>query len=441
MIHTYPMLRSLDPHQQRIGYLGALASVATRGMDYAEALLSRYQDLLFEKIYEDEEQFGNMLARVPQERRTKLLKKMDRSIEEEPSAILRGLEDKNNWLYKSEFWLYEACMPSPRGFLSKDKIQRTIDLARWTGVLQPTNDLSETGYILQYLIKEISGEQSGQIHPNLLYAQARSSLPVLYFRILFSSEMLFPFLVYEFVDRYDNKKPLATRGEDGLLRAAVDRMIACIGEPNDPEDILAFREITDFRNSIEKSIKTEENYLRPRMEILVDLGVFGRKGDIEDKQSEFVWLVTDKTRAIAQSLRKYFSGKYNIQEYLDQGLFRSLSEVYGSGYRKVDGLEGRLYWFARALRKIGRDFGFTPGRTGALMACLMAWEEGKILEVSEVFDAVYEAARSDWAKYFHYSGGSRFDREFLIRVDDEFLTIIQERIKSDLPKNNNGGGR
>ena len=78
-----------------------------------------------------------------------------------------------------------------------------------------------------------------------------------------------------------------------------------------------------------------------------------------------------------------------------------------------------MLWFGRAFEDIGREFGFTPGRTLALKACLLAWENKRTMEVGDVFDAVYRFARqgSPLDQYLHFSGGSRFDREFLIRID------------------------
>jgi hypothetical protein len=48
------------------------------------------------------------------------------------------------------------------------------------------------------------------------------------------------------------------------------------------------------------------------------------------------------------------------------------------------------------------------------------------MDLSEVFDCVYHAAQSAFEKYLHFSGGSRFDREFLIRIDDELLGVLEE---------------
>jgi hypothetical protein len=109
-----------------------------------------------------------------------------------------------------------------------------------------------------------------------------------------------------------------------------------------------------------------------------------------------------------------------------------MARVISPTHRSATDDEERLLWFARAYRHIGREFGFTPGRTLALMGCLMAWEAGVVLEVADVFDAVYRATGTRWERFLHFSGGSRFDREFLIRMDNDALPELElERAAGD----------
>jgi hypothetical protein len=307
-------------------------------------------------------------------------------------------------------------MPSALGQLSPEQLDRTIDLARWTGVLLATGELSEVGYILQYLLKEGARMGPGEDF-NLLLVQTRPALPLLYLRLMLSAEMLLPFLVIEMAERHSAGRPMSTRGAQGLLRGAAERMLGLVGEPDDPADILALRDVSDFRTAILAKASTEENYLRPRLEILVDLGLVGRKDTERKQRTDFMWIVTETTERLATEWKPLAAAQNQIPDYLDRQFFVSMARVFGRQAKKPTSVEEKLLWFAKAFRNIGREFGFTPGRTCALLACLMAWEAGALLEVSEMFDAVYEAGRGEWSKYLHFSGGSRFDREFLIRID------------------------
>ncbi len=451
MIERFRILRSLDPHHARIGYLGALALVATRSLDTFEALAARFHALLFDRIFQDDQRFQQLLNRVPPERRDDLKQRMLRPEDEDPSAAFlepsakeapppkdwllsasRGRPQPRlvatNWLYISEFWLYDECMISPIGFLSREKADRTIDLARWTEILLPTLELSENGYLLQHLLTRARNDTGPLFNP--LNPSSHPCLPLLYFRIMLAAESLYPFILCELVRLADRGDKPAACGDKGLLRAAVRSLLGNVGRISDPEDALALADVEQFRESIERKQSTEENYLRPRLEILVDLGVLERRGTPGGKRSEFVWEVSDRTRQLASELSvlatadKILSGE--IENYLDRRFFTSMDRVFGTNYRPVASEVGRLSWFAKAFLDIGREFGFTPGRTLALKACFMAWEAGQIMEVGDVFDTVYRAARSRFEKYLHFSGGSRFDREFLIRIDEELLTCLQD---------------
>jgi hypothetical protein len=424
MSDRYPILRSLDPHHARIGYLGALSTVGIRSLDTTEALKSRFHDLLFERIYPQELRFGILKARLTGQRWRELEKRLARSAAADPSAILSDAPQGEGWAYLSEFWLYDSRMPSSLGQLSVDQLDRTIDLARWAGVLLPTGELSEVGFLLQHLLSDCAAKDEEKDF-NLLFAQARPALPLLYLRLILSAEMLSSFLIRELVERQSGKKQISTRGEHGLLRAAVKRMLESIGEPDDPADILAMRDVSDFQAAILAKASTEENYLRPRLEILVDLALIDRKPVSGKSRTDFMWIATETTERLASE----WAELGEIGEYLDRSFFCSMGRVYARELRKVTSVDEMMLWFARAFLRIGRDFGFTPGRSCALLACLIAWESGAVMEIAEVFDAVYEAGRSKWSRFLHFSGGSRFDKEFLIRVDQEAVAELEKAVK------------
>jgi hypothetical protein len=425
MRDLYPLMRSLDPHHQRIGYLGALTTVISRGLDSHEALAGRYHDLIFERVYPDDSRFDVLFSRLDSDQQKALLGHK-RGSEEDPSSILSSPADKAGWVYLSEFWIRDRSLPSHIGWLGRDKYERTIQLARWGDLLLQTNELSETGYVLRVLLDDTAGESSSPTTFNLLNPSARPCLPLLYLRIMLGAEILFPFVVSEFVERDSKKIAVTSRGESGLLRAALDRAIEVIGEPSDPDDILAIREWLTFREVVLKNLSTEENYLRPRLEILVDLGIVGRRKNAGPKG--FIWEVTHTTRSIVEEWQELIVDRNSMSTYLETQFFGSVSRVWGGSHRPATGDEERLLWFARALRRVRREFGFTPGRTAALLGCLLSWESGIVIELSEMFDVVYRAAKSEWGKYLHFSGGSRFDREFLIRMDDEALERLENSV-------------
>jgi len=426
----FRILRSLDPHHSRIGYLGAVASVATRGLDTPEALGARLAERLFRKVFEDDSDFTLLLERVPAARQAELLARMDREGSDDPWSAF-GDVGRARWLYASEFWLFDRAMPSQLGFLSKDQIDRPIDLAKWTDLLLPTFELSEVGFLVQHFLCHPHSNLAPDAPPvNPISVSSHPCLRLLYLRLLLDHETLLPFLVCECVNRADSGTRLSTRdaGTSPLVKA-VERMLATAGDVNDPDQAIPLRNVIEFQTSIAKTPSTRENYLRPRMEMLVDLGVFERKAaGVTGKTDAFPWQVTEVARRLAEEWLSLLGPHDRITSHLDCTFFRTMASVFGLGHTPVGSSLEVLLWFARAFAVLGREFGFTPGRTLALKAALMAWESGRTIEVADGFDVVYRAATSPWQRYLHFSGGSRFDREFLIRIDDDIVGPLEAAI-------------
>ena len=89
----------------------------------------------------------------------------------------------------------------------------------------------------------------------------------------------------------------------------------------------------------------------------------------------------------------------------------------------------RLLYFARGFEFLQREIGFTPGRTIALAGCLLAWEEGWLVEVAEMFDLLQRMAAGPWRPYLEYSGGSRLDQEFLIKIKPGLVPILEKELQ------------
>jgi hypothetical protein len=389
------------------------------------ALQRRLRELLFRRITPGGAEYNALIERVRGDAREELERRRRDRAESQPAAILRPVDQAGGWLPLIDFWLLDERMPSALGALPENKVDRIIDWARWTGVLLPSFELSEAGYILQRLLLDAAGT-SGPAPFNLIYAQARPCLPALYIRLMLSAEILFPFLANELVERHDAGALLATRGDEGLLRAASDRLLARIGQPSGPEEILAIRGVREFRKSIERKDSTAENYLRPRLEFLVDMALLGRK---DAPQGEFPWVVLPATHGLAAEWRE-LTTQADVAAYLDERFFSSLNRIFHGEKRRIVAQEEVLLWFGRAVQWIGREIGFTPGHAGALLACLLAWEAGAVLEIAYVYRAVYEAAHNEWGRFLHFSGGSRLDREFLVRIDGQLVEELERRLGS-----------
>jgi hypothetical protein len=317
-------------------------------------------------------------------------------------------------------------MPSSLGELTEKKTFRIVDFARMLSILLPGHDLSENGFLIKHLLEELQTDTAQPLF-NPLIPNVRPCLPILYLRFLLDADVLFPFLIAELVRRDEDKIRMQTRGPDGVLLTAVDALLRAIGNPVYPDEILAIQNINAYRNAIARNQSTQENYLRPRLEIMVDLGYLDRT-TAGMRKGEFVWNVSASTKALHRELQTRPNPSLNRDAFMDTAFFGAAARSHALPNKPIKKHEEILLYFTKALMRVKRDFGFTPGRTAALLACLIAWEEHRILEITQVFDAVYNAAKTDLGKHFHFSGGSRFDREFLIRVDDALQTILEQQL-------------
>ncbi len=73
----------------------------------------------------------------------------------------------------------------------------------------------------------------------------------------------------------------------------------------------------------------------------------------------------------------------------------------------------------------------------AVAGCVMALVDGWVIEVDQMFQVLREMAAGPWRKYLEYSGGSRLDQEFLIKVKPEIISAIELELgRPELEANN-----
>jgi hypothetical protein len=289
--------------------------------------------------------------------------------------------------------------------------------------LLPTLDLSESGFLLQLLVARGKGDSAHTTNP--LFVRTRPALVLLYLRLIFGAEILFPYLISEFAERVLEKRPISTRGEAGLLRGAARRLTIAAGEPSDPEDVLATRELHEFEEAILGSRSTEENYLRPRLEMLVDVGLVERRqADTSERPGAFSWTLPAGTLALASRLTGLTQSPLMLDEFLDKSFNGVMCEALGLRLTPPASDAEAVLWFYRAYEVVQREIGFTPGRTVALLASLLAAEHGTLLEVRGLFDLLYSLPNSRLGEYVSFSGGSRFDNEFMIKIDGAILPLL-----------------
>ena len=427
MKEKFPLLRSLDPYHQRLGYLSMVVMSAVRSADSFDVLMNRVRDNLFEQIPNNSQLSKYLTSRIAPDDRSRLEEEALQTLRDSPASILNPIVTSVDWLYLHDLWMDSKDVYSRLGKISSwdKKGSRPIDLAVWLGFLTPAYEISEQAWGLRCLLEEQRSREGDRYNP--FVTRESWQLVLYYLKAFLQAECLFPVLVVEMVEQadrgclcsYDNDK----KGVRGLLRRSIERLIETVGRPSRADEILEFRNISDFYESVKKNKSTQENYLRPRMEMLVDLGIIDRKKNA--KKHEFQWEVTDVTRRASVEWTGLASFELDSEQFTNELAVVSSGRIFERPLKIVSD-KMLLTEFETAYRKAGQQFGFTLASSIANMASAVCWAKGYKAEVVDFLNIVVRANKSPLGKFLHFSGGSRFDNDYRIRVDHKIVEELQK---------------
>ncbi len=461
------LLTELDERQVRLGYVNCIVLMAGRQLDTRTALRRRFDNYVFRKVYEETPEYRDFLAYIDEDGKRTLAKQDEQrqrarggsKAARDPMAALRREHKKGRFRYVSHLWLLQRNLPSHLGPLAPERSQVFLEHAKHLGLIAETYTLTEIGSVLkQLLLDRDPSLPEGRATPNPLQILRDVTVRALYLWTLLENDALTPFLVREFVAQNQN-------GPE-LLIGAVERLMQSFAEGARVDSAIEMKELRSYYERIGKGakaakalagtprkrrptesgllafiergatmqpgMKIHRHHVRPRLEHYVDIGLLRRRefGHTADT----VYEPSPETHRAVEAWKPILEDPKTIRRFLDTHFFGSTAGIFGPpNARRCNHLESLIY-FAKAFELVGRGIGFTPGRTVAFAACLLALEDARIAEIDSMFDAVYASAKSDLREYFIFSGGSRFDREFMIRVRPEIAPVLRERsARSDTP--------
>ncbi|TAH35207.1 MAG: hypothetical protein EYC70_13290 [Planctomycetota bacterium] len=464
------LLEELDERQVRLGYVNCVVLTAGRQLDTRTALRRRFDGFVFRRVYEDAAEAAEFLAYIDDEGR-QALSRQDHQRQRErggsknsrdPIAVLRPDQPRGGFRYVSHLWLLQRCMPSHLGPLAPDRSEVFLEHARHLGLLAETYALTETGYILkQLLLQHDPALLEGRASSNPLHVGRRLAVRALYMWALLENDAVTPFLLREFLSRRQN--------DPELLAAATKKLIDGFGRGARIDSALEMKALHAYHERVAKGasaaktdqcppsrsarrgllafiergataqpgFKIHRHHVRPRLEHYVDIGLLGRRRDA--RASETVYEPLPDTRRAVEVWAPLLEDPKTIRRFLDSRFFEAAARVFNVGQARPCTRWESLLYFARAFELVYREIGFTPGRTVAFTACLLALEEARLAEIDTMFEAVYAGAKTDLGGHLIFSGGSRFDREFLIRVKPEIVPALRARIARDAGTSSCGG--
>jgi hypothetical protein len=418
------LITHLDPSQLRLGYLTCLALVAGRQLDTRQALVDRLIRFLFQSIDASDRRWKAFMEQVDIEELTRITPPPD-----DKAAALNEIFRVNAphvTAYPLQvLWLAQRHLPSHLGLLAMKNGEHILEMSRSFEILTTGYALSEKGVFLQtFAMQVLPGVEDGSPTSNPFDIGVRPALKLFFLYALLSSDIFTPFLLYEFAERGVGDLP----NNPKLIGTAAQRLVDAVGRHMDISNIESIRASRNYADRLQTK-GVAKNQAQPRYHHLFELGLLDRiEADSEGRRT-IPCIANDACRRAIHSLAPLREQPEDQQDLLDRNFFRWAAEIYGREACPCTDDRRRLLYFARGYFYLQREIGYTPGRTIALAGCLLAWEENWIVEVDEMFDLLRRMAAGPWRPFLEYSGGSRLDQEFLIKIKPGLIPILEKELQ------------
>lgn len=418
------LITHMEPSQLRLGYLSCLSLVAGRHLDTRNSLVDRLGRFVFRMIDASDPRWGDFMKLVNQEELQRMKVPMDERIAE-LHELFRIKEHSIPSHQLQALWLAQRDLPSHLGLLTEKNTVRILEMGRSFEILTTGYALSEKGVFLQNLVSAtLPGVFEGEPASNPFAVRIRPALQLFFLYMLLSVDILTAFLIEEFAKTPNGDQPNSPH----LLPVAGSRLVGAIEAISDISTVDLLRQCRNYAVRLE-TMAVAKNQAQPRYHHLFELGLLERVEREERGRRTVPYIPTASCRRAADILQPLRENAEEQQDIIDKNFFRWAADIYHLRAKTCDSDLRRLCYFARGFPYLEREIGFTPGRTVAVAGSLLALEEGWIIEVAEMFDLLRRMAAGPWRQYLEYSGGSRLDQEFLIKVKPGLLPAIERELR------------
>ena len=423
------LINHLDPSQLRLGYLNCMALVAGRQLDTRQGLVDRFSRFVFEPIDSNDSRWLKFMELSDQSELERLKPQIDEKLAE-LSELFRVKSNVGPTYYLNSLWLAQRRLTSHVGHLAKKDAERILEMARSFDILTTGYALSENGVFLQSFVRYVfPGAESGSPESNP-FDLSRLGFRLFFLYALLCADILTPFLLDVFASASEGDLPNAPK----LMAPAAEALVSAVERITDVTTIEAIRDARNYADRIStKSVAG--NQARPRYHHLFELQLLNRI-DTDPDGRRVPYIANDACQRAANLLQPLRDSPDQQQDLIDRQFFQWSAAIFNQPAKLCSKDERRLLYFARGYEHLQREIGFTPGRTIALAGCLLALEGGWIIEVAEMFDLMRRMAAGPWRPYLEYSGGSRLDQEFLIKIKPSLIPALEDALNRDLHREN-----
>ena len=417
------LITHVDPSQLRLGYLSCLAIVAGRQLDTRQGLASRLSRFAFQAVDAKDKRWSRFMELADPAELDRLTPPIDEKTAALHDLFRAAVTDCPSYPLHV-LWLAQHRLPTHLGLLAFKNAEHILEMGRSFEILTTGYALSEKGVFLQnFLEHAIPGVHDGDPDANPFDIGIRPALHLFYLYALLSVDILSPFILREFSMTPAGDLPNAPK----LLGKAAAALVASVERTTDITNVDCVRESRTFLDRLQRK-GVAKNQAQPRYHHLFELQLLERVEHEGEGRRVIPYIARDACLRSAKVFAPLCEYPERQQDLLDSHFFQWVAEVFEMSARACESDARRLLYFARGFDFLQREIGFTPGRTIALAGCLLALEEGWIVEVAEMFDLLRRMAAGRWRPYLEYSGGSRLDQEFLIKVKPGLVSALEAEL-------------
>jgi hypothetical protein len=311
------------------------------------------------------------------------------------------------------------------GLVSTKHVPHILEHGRAFDLLTTGYALSEKGVLLQnYLSHVAPGIREGAPEDNPFDFASDQTLRLFYLYTILSVDILTPFLLDQFA-MTPGGDPKNSPRLIGRAAQSLFEVVESVSDITNIEDVRTCRSLADRLSA--KGVA--KNQSQPRYHHLFELGLLERLPSERGSVPYAVGAAGLNAARVLQPLREDPQGQ---QDLVDRNFFSWAAQIYELSARLCVDERRQLLYFARGYPFLQREIGFTPGRTVAVMGCLLALNDGWIVEVADMFRLMQRMAAGPWRPYLEYSGGSRLDQEFLIKVRPDLVRTLEGELVDEI---------
>jgi hypothetical protein len=328
----------------------------------------------------------------------------------------------------NELWFYQQSMRSDIGMLVREDSDAPLELAKDIGFITKGYSLTEFGNLIRLILTAKFGcdmPYTAEHNPLLIYDDP--ALRLLYLYSLLSEDVVFVGMLDYLRSCFQPKE---------ALRGALAGLVSQLEENTRLDEISRFKGILDLNQRIAKA-PVEKQQREPRLEFCVDLGILERIKSYEEptdqssgNEEDNRYKPTSALERAGEAFADLFKNPGAVSRWIDGNFFKAAGCLYERKLTQINSSNLKLLYFIRGAELMGPRMGFIPGRIASIAACTLAWVDGYLLEVSELFDEVYLIPKGEWSGRIKFSGGSRLDREFLVAIDSKLRSDLEAAVKT-----------